>query len=204
MDDSARQGSLFAPHRGGVRMELPSVFDHPNAAFVFLPKGIKYPPMEKAWQKKNHNFQEAVTHVAKGGNVGIIAGIGYIGFDKDDPSAFKGLKLPKTTLWETRPSRFGCRFKCSDVSETLVKYDFKPDHSQIKLYDTKQIHKNKMGRDVFKHVGEIKLQRTYQVIPPSWKTLENGNRAEYRLLDEAPPADRSASFRFTRTRYNLL
>ena len=37
-------------------------------------------------------------------------------------------------------------------------------------------------------VGELKLERTYQVIPPAKKTLEDGRIVEYELLLEKPPA----------------
>jgi tetratricopeptide (TPR) repeat protein len=58
--------------------------------------------IEKEWQKKGHTFAEARAHK---GNAGIMAGNGFIGLDKDDPTAFDGLELPPTTLWETRPGR---------------------------------------------------------------------------------------------------
>jgi hypothetical protein len=154
---------------------ISSIFDQPAAAFVLLPEGIKFPPLEKEWQKHPHAFQEARAH---GGNVGVLAGNGYIGLDQDDPAAFDGLELPITTKWETRPGRAGMWFRCNDrTPEVLAKYGKKADQAQLKLY--------KDG----KPVGEVKLGRAYQVIPPSWKTLEDGTRADYRLLQETPPAE---------------
>jgi hypothetical protein len=158
---------------------LPTVFDQPCALFVLLPAGTKFPPIEKNWQRNGHIFQEAAEHVAKGGNVGVMAGNGHIGLDQDDPSAFIGLELPNTTTWETRPGRLGMRFTCTDrTPELLAKYGKKADHAQFKLY--------KNG----KSVGEVKLERTYQVIPPSWKMLEpdsEGQRADYRMIQDIPP-----------------
>jgi len=37
-------------------------------------------------------------------------------------------------------------------------------------------------------VGEIKLQRSYQLVPPSWKPGNDGQRADYRMLKEGEPA----------------
>jgi len=157
--------------------EIPEVFNQPGAAFVLLREGEKFPPIETGWQNKTHNFQEATEHAARGGNVGILAGNGFVGLDEDDPTAFEGLELPKTTLWETRPGRCGMWLKASDnVAEALNTIGKKPDQSQLKLF--------KDG----KPCGEIKLQRTYQVIPNSWKTLEDGTRVDYKLLDSSPPA----------------
>jgi hypothetical protein len=159
--------------------EVPDVFNQPGAAFVLLPAGIKFPPIEKAWQEKPHVFTEANAH---SGNVGVLAGNGYIGLDKDDPVAFEGLELPISTLWETRPGRFGLWFRCSnDMAEALAAIGKKPDQAQLKLF--------KDG----KPCGEVKLQRTYQVIPNSWKRLEDGTRADYKLLDSSPPAEISLS-----------
>lgn len=153
------------------------VFDQPGAQFVLLPAGIKSPPTEKEWQNNGHNFKEATTHVKRGGNVGILAGNGYIGLDQDDPNAFIGLELANTTLWETRPGRLGFWLRCHDSSpEVLNKYGFKPDHAQIKLF--------KEGQPI----GEIKLERSYQVIPPSWKKVD-GLRVDYKMLEDVPPAE---------------
>jgi len=167
---------------------LSTIFDQPGSAFVFLRPGIKFPPSEEGWQNKGHSFQEAAAHK---GNVGLMAGRGHIGLDKDDPAAFAGLELPDTTSWETRPGRLGLWFCCNDrTPEVLAKYGFKADQAQIYLYDPKQIERqDDKGRDLFKHVGEIKLERTYQVIPPSWKMLEDGQRADYRLLNEIAPSE---------------
>lgn len=155
--------------------EIPEVFDQPGAAFVLLPEGIKFPPIEKGWQEKGHTFQEATAHK---GNVGILAGNGFIGLDQDDPSAFEGLEMPNSTTWETRPGRFGLWFKVSgDVPAALGRIGKKPDQAQLYLF--------KDG----KPCGEIKLQRTYQVIPPSWKILEGGARGDYKLVNCAPPTE---------------
>lgn len=155
-------------------MIVHKVFDQRGAAFVLIREGQKFPPIEAEWQRKSHSFQEAAAH---NGTVGIMAGNGFIGLDKDDPTAFEGLELPKTTLWETRPGRYGLWLKCSDnVAEALAIIGKKADQAQLKLF--------KDG----KPVGEVKLERTYQVIPPSWKILEDGQRADYKLLDSSPPA----------------
>jgi hypothetical protein len=161
---------------------LPIIFDQPGAGFVYLPTGVKSPPIEKTWQEKPHSFAEAAAHK---GNVGILAGNGYIGLDLDDPNAFVGLDLPTTTTtWETRPGRYGKRFTCADVTpEILDKHGKKADLAQFFLY--------KDGV----HVGEIKLQRSYQTIPPShkYRDPETGDdvlpgtpgaqRVDYKLLD---------------------
>ena len=155
--------------------DVPDVFNQPGAAFVLLPEGTKYPPVERGWQEKGHSFQEATAHK---GNVGILAGNGFIGLDQDDPSAFEGLEMPNSTTWETRPGRFGLWFKVSgDVPAALGRIGKKPDQAQLYLF--------KDG----KPCGEIKLQRTYQVIPPSWKILEGGARGDYKLVNCAPPTE---------------
>lgn len=154
---------------------ISAVFNQPGVPFVLMRDGIKYPPIEKEWQHKGHTFQEAAQHI---GNVGIIAGNGYIGLDQDDPEAFEGIELPQTTMWETRPGRLGMWFTCNDrTSDLLARYGKKADLAQFKLFKDGQ------------PVGEVKLERTYQVIPPSWKTLEDGQRAEYKMLCEVPPAE---------------
>jgi hypothetical protein len=156
--------------------EIPECFNQPGAAFVLLPTGIKFPPSYKEWQKpeKARTFAQAHAH---DGNVGILAGGGYIGLDKDNPAAFGGLELPITTMWETRPGRYGMRFKVSDnVAAALAGIGKKADLAQLYLY-----------RDG-KQCGEVKLQKSYQVVPPSWKKLEDGQRADYKLLDPSPPA----------------
>lgn len=154
--------------------EIPEVFNQAGAAFVLLRDGQKFPPIEKEWQKKAHSFQEAAAHK---GNVGIAAGAGYIGLDQDNPTAFEGLSLPSTTTWETRPGRYGMRFEVADdVAAALAAVGKKADQAQLKLF--------KDGMPC----GEVKLSRTYQVIPPSWKKLEDGSRADYKLLDSSPPA----------------
>jgi hypothetical protein len=159
--------------------EIHTVFNQPGTGFVTLPAGSKFPPPYKEWQKPENarTFAQAQEHAAKGGNVGALAGNGHIGLDKDDPAAFDGLELPITTTWETRTGRFGMRFEVSDdVATALAAYGKKAELAQLYLF--------KDGRKV----GEVKLQRSYQTIPPSWKTLEDGTRADYKLLDSSPPA----------------
>lgn len=169
--------------------EIPPVFDQPGAGFVTLLPGIKFPPPYKEWQKPENARTYAQAQVHKG-NVGVLAGNGYIGLDKDNPAAFDGLELPTTTTWETRPGRMAMRFKCSDLTpELLTKYGKPADHAQFKLYKDGQ------------PCGEVKLQRTYQVIPPSHKFIDpitgddappgKGDRVDYKLLDSSPPATTS-------------
>ena len=61
---------------------VPEVFNQPGAGFILLPKGIKFPPVEDGWQKpeKAHTFHEATAHR---GNVGILAGNGFVGLDEE-------------------------------------------------------------------------------------------------------------------------
>ena len=169
-------------------MAISPIFDQPSAGFVLLDAGEKYPPIEEGWQKPEnaHSFQEADSHAARGGNVGALAGIGpYIGLDKDDPNAFDDLTLPASTLWETRPGRLGMRFVCHDrTPELLAKYGKTANQSQIYLFDSRRIINGK-----YPAVGELKLERSYQTIPPSWKTLEDGTRADYKMISEVPPAE---------------
>jgi hypothetical protein len=152
--------------------EINTVFDQPGARFVLLPAGEKKPPIEKDWEKHPHTFQEALNHI---GNIGIMAGEGFIGIDQDAPEAFKNISFPDTTTWETRPGRYGMWFRCIDVFEALSAIGKKPDMAQIKLF--------KDG----KPCGEIKTGNSYQVIPPSWKFVD-GARTEYRLVRDAQPA----------------
>jgi len=158
--------------------ELNACFDRPGALFTYLERGQKFPPATgKNWPDKPMSFGIVAKIAEAGYNVAAIAGNGHIGLDEDDPSAFEGLDLPATTTWETRPGRCAMRFICDDrTPELLAKYGKKADLAQFKL------HKN--GEPV----GELKLERTYQVIPPSWKYLEDGTKADYVLLSDAPPA----------------
>jgi hypothetical protein len=156
--------------------DVPEIFNQPGTGFVLLHDGVKFPPHQKEWQlpENAHTFQEAKEHL---GNVGVIAGNGYIGLDQDDPGAFQELKLPDTTTWETRPGRLGMWFTCDDrTPETLERYGKKADQAQIKLF--------KDGEPV----GEVKLERVYQVIPPSWKIVD-GQHVDYKMLDTSPPAE---------------
>jgi len=168
---------------------VPEVFNQPRAGFVLLPKGKKTPPIEKEWQEHPHTFDEAVEHAAKGGNIGIMAGGGFIGLDQDDPAVFEALNLPATTKWQTRPGRYGLLFMADDITEALAAIGKKPEQAQLFLY--------KDG----KHCGEIKLQRTYQVIPPSHKYVDPDTgdtvkpekarpefKTPYVMVNELPPA----------------
>ncbi len=154
---------------------IPAAFDQPGARFVLLPAGLKFPPLQDGWQlpENAHTYADTMVH---DGNAGILAGDGYIGLDQDDPFAFEGLELPVTTTWETRPGRRGLWLRCGDLAEALAAIGKKPDLAQIKLF--------KAG----KPCGEVKISRSYQVIPPSWKKLESGERVDYKMLDSSPPA----------------
>ena len=157
-------------------MPLPAVFDQPGAQFVLMRAGVKFPPYEDGWQKKPHTFQEAEAHLATGGNVGVLAGGCYIGMDEDVPEAFSGIELPPTTTWETRPGRLGMWFFCEEsLPEVRQKYGKKPDLAQFKLFKDGEA------------IGEIKLERSYQVIPPSYKFVER-QKIDYKMIDERPPA----------------
>lgn len=167
---------------------LSPIFDRPGiAGFTFMRYGEKFPPIEEGWQHKGHSFEEAAAYQ---GNIGLLAGNRYGGLDQDDLAAFEGLTLPETTTWETRPGRLGMWLVWSDnVAEVLGKYGFKADQSQIHLHDPKQITGiDKKGREIYKHVGEVKIERAYQLIPPSWKTVD-GQRVNYRMLNVVPPAE---------------
>jgi len=96
---------------------VPEVFNQPGAGFVLLVKGRKDKPISKEWQKQPHSYDEAVAH---NGNVGVVAGNGFVGLDLDDPAAFEGVELPPTTEWQTRPGRFGMWFAADDVAEVLA------------------------------------------------------------------------------------
>ena len=64
---------------GTASVQIPAIFDQPGAAFVLLQDGIKFPPMEKEWERHPHTFAEATAHK---GNVGVMAGNGHIGLDE--------------------------------------------------------------------------------------------------------------------------
>ena len=170
-------------------MLIPGSFAQVDSKFVLLPAGIKFPPIEREWQKKPHSVDDAEQHLAHGGNVGIVAGCGYIGLDQDVPDAFTGIALPETTTWETRPGRLGMRFRCNDrTPELLARLGKEPDLAQFKMY------LNGVP------VGEIKLERTYQVIPPAIKYIDRSGETvkphtadskavEYKMLKDIPPAE---------------
>jgi hypothetical protein len=163
--------------RRDMMAAIPKVFDQPGALFVLISAGRKFPPVHGEWQlpENGHSYAKACRHR---GNVGVLAGGAFGGLDQDLPEAFQGLGLGATTSWETRPGRAGHWLRWADnPTEVLPKFKFKMDAAQIYLF--------KEGVPV----GEIKLQRAYQVIPPSWKTLEDGTRAEYKFLDSSPPAE---------------
>jgi hypothetical protein len=161
-------------------MQVPEIFNLPGATFTFMPKGIKNPPSIPAvgWQlpENGHSYTEALEH---DGNVGFRAGNGYIGLDLDDPAAFEGLSIPPTTTWQTRPGRYGKLFTGTVPAEVMTLYGKPANHSQFYLF--------KDGLQV----GEIKLERAYQVIPASWKILDpedGGMRVDYFMVDSIPPA----------------
>jgi hypothetical protein len=165
-------------------MEVPKVFDIPGAAFTLMADGSKNPPIIpiEGWQlpENRHNYARACKHF---GNVGIVSGIklqdGSVvyGFDQDNLEVFDSLCLPATTTWQTRPGRTGMLFTCDEIPADLrTEYGKKPDLAQFKFY--------KDGHGV----GEVKMERSYQVIPNSWKTLEDGTRVSYKMLDERAPA----------------
>ena len=146
--------------------------------------GSKNPPIIpiEGWQKpeNRHRYARACKHY---GNVGFISGVklqdGSVvyGFDQDNLETFESLCLPATTTWETRPGRTGKLFVCNEIPASLrLEYNKKPDLAQFKFYQ------NGVG------VGEVKMERSYQVIPDSWKLLEDGTRVSYRMLDERAPA----------------
>lgn len=158
-------------------MKVPEVFDLPGATFCFMANGSKYPPIipVEGWQLpgNGHSYTAACNHY---GNVGFIAGNGYIGFDQDNLSAFTGLSLPDTTTWETRPGRLGKLFTGTVDPELMKHYGKAANHSQFKLFKDQKV------------IGEIKLQRCYQVIPNSWKITDEGKKVYYKMVDSQPPA----------------
>jgi hypothetical protein len=158
-------------------MQVPQVFDLPRAEFSLMHVGSKFPPSipSSGWQLpgNGHSYSEARSH---NGNVGFILGRGYIGFDLDDPSAFEGLSLPPTTTWLTRPGRYGKLFKGEVLPAVMAKHGKPANHAQFYLF--------KGGLQV----GEIKLQRAYQVIPESWKILADGKKCYYFMVDSIPPS----------------
>ena len=174
---------------------VPKVFNQPGAMFVEIAEGRKFPPMKKNWQNQPLTFDEMMTRDPYH-NFGLVAGGGYLGIDFDDPALMNILNtFPEieTTVWETRPGRLGMWFRCDpeEVIEALATIGKPPEHAQLLI------------RGGEKHLGEIKLGRTYQVIPPSWKLLDGepryGNtgtspinspeeRVYYKLLCDVPPA----------------
>jgi len=155
---------------------ISEVFNQPGALFVLLPAGRKAPPIEKDWPNKPHSYDEACQHVKNGGNIGIITGGGYITLDQDNSAAFDGLNLPATTRWQTRPGRCALWFKVEgNVAAALEHIGKKPELAQIYL--------SKNGNPC----GELKLQKSFQLIPPSWKVVD-GAHTDYVFIDELPPA----------------
>lgn len=160
-------------------MEVPKIFDLPGATFTFMAVGEKWPPIipAKGWQlpENGHSFEETLSY---NGNVGFRAGNGYIGLDLDNPAAFEGLRLSPTTTWESRPGRYGKLFKGEVLPEVMAKHGKPANHAQFYLF--------KDGLQV----GEIKLQRAYQVIPNSWKFVDpevGGMRVDYKMVDCIAP-----------------
>ena len=71
-------------------------------------------------------------------------------------------------------------FTCSGgLADLRTEYNKKPDLAQFHFY--------KDGRGV----GELKIERTYQIIPNSWKYLDpedGGYRVDYKMTDTRSPA----------------
>lgn len=173
-------------------MKVPEVYDRKDVTFVLLPVGIKFPPQQVGWQlpENGHTYQEACEH---NGNVGVRADRyhGYIGLDEDVPEAFIcGINnynlAPTTTTWETRPGRLAMWYQCDDITEeVLARYGKASNLAQFKLYKDGQA------------VGELKLERSYQVIPNSQKWIDpvtgdetapgTGQRVDYKLLNSMAP-----------------
>jgi Bifunctional DNA primase/polymerase, N-terminal. len=181
--------------------EISTVFNQRGVGFVLLPAGQKKPPDRNEWQKKEnqYSFQE-IDGYRGARNIGLVASFGYIILDVDDPSALNGLELPKSTKWETRTNaeRYAMWFKCEDSRSALSKRKGHADKGKLELFDSHQLVEveDKKGKKTLQYapIGEIKLSRTYEVIPPSWKRLEeNGNRVEYRFLDGGEIAPRTIS-----------
>lgn len=168
-------------------MEVPEVFNIPGALFTLMGNGSKFPPIipPEKWQyrENGHTYEEALNHF---GNVGFMAGsplgedLVSIGLDQDNLEVFQDIALPPTTTWQTRPGRLGMLFTCSGgLADLRAEYDKKPDLAQFKFF------KAGVG------VGELKLERTYQVIPNSWKYLDpedGGMRVDYKMTDTRSPA----------------
>jgi len=172
------------------RKEISTVFDQQNTGFVLLPSGKKFPPDRAGWEKRPYSFQEAQKERGDR-NIGIIVPSGYIILDVDDPSALAGLELPKSTKWETRPGRYATWFKCDDCVGPLVERRIHASKSKLILYDSRKLDKNSR----YPPVGEIKLRRTYQVIPPSWKEVET-KRTKYMFMDGGEIAPRLISLQW--------
>lgn len=162
---------------------LPHSFN--EQSFVLLKAGQKYPPIEKGWKDKPHGLNKAQRWIKQGNNIGILVKYPYAVLDLDNPQAVSGLSLPVTTAWETRPGRYAYLIRWSEkpdeISNILKKLRKNPDVAQLRLFMDGE------------HVGELKLQRTYQVIPPSWKQID-GTRIEYKMIKDDPPA--TVSFRW--------
>ena len=171
--------------------KISEIFDQPGTGFVLIPAGWKKPPDRNEWQKKQnqYSFQEAQAQEGIR-NVGVVAGNDYIILDVDKPPSLNGLEFPKSTKWETRPQakRYAMWFKCEDRIGTMAKRKRHAGKARLALFDSHQLVEveDKKGKKTLQYapVGEIKLEKSYEVIPPSWKRLEeNGNRVEYRFLD---------------------
>jgi len=160
-----------------MSLDLPTGFNHPGARFVLLSPGKKKPPLSKEWQLSNISYTQACEH---NGNVGIIAHPPYVIIDIDEPAAWEGLPLPATMSWETRPGRRALMYRyAEDLAPILTKYGKGEDHGKLMVFDP--------GNGT-QQVGQISLRNTYQIIPPSYKHLQGGKRADYKMIDERVPA----------------
>ena len=177
--------------------EISTVFNQRGVGFVLLPAGQKKPPDRPEWQKKENQYSFQEINGYRGArNIGLVASFGYIILDVDDPSALNGLELPKSTKWETRTNaeRHAIWFKCEDSKRALSKKGGHADKGKLELFDSRQLVEveDEQGKKTLHYapIGEIKLRRTYEVIPPSWKRVD-GKRTEYRFLDGGEIAPRT-------------